>query len=140
MVYLFLGEEGFLRKQALDKLKFKLWGGVMSSLNYDEFYTGEDDLNKIIDCAKTPPFMAKFRMVVIKEINRFNSDEKEILAFFIANKPSDIVMVLMVDSLAPSDLIYKTITKHGRIINFDPLRGDRLHKWISDRFLDLKKR
>lgn len=140
MIYLFLGQEDFLKKEALDKLKSKVSGADSSGLNYEEFQAGEDDLDKIVDCARTAPFMAKFRLLAVKEANRFNTQEKEKLSLFMPNAPASVVLVLLADSLSPSDPLYKAALKNARVVSFDKLSGGRLHRWISERFSRLGKR
>src|SRR3989338_9362122 len=95
MLYLFLGREEFLKKQTLDRLKAKVCPGVSPAFNYEEFSAGEDNLSKIMDCARTAPFMAKFRMLVVKDADRFSPEEKEALVSFAGNLPSSVVMVFM---------------------------------------------
>lgn len=140
MIYLFLGQEEFLKKEALDKLKFKVSGADSSGLNYEEFRAGEDDLSKIIDCARTAPFMTKFRLLAVKEVGRFNPQEKEKLSLFMQNAPASVVLVLLAGSLGSSDPLYKAAAKNGKVISFDKLSGGGLHRWISERFSRLGKR
>lgn len=140
MVYLFLGQEQFLKRQMLQKLKSKVLGQSASGLNYDEFQAGEAELNRIIDSAKTAPFMSKFRLLVITDVNRLNLQEKEALSLFAANKPPTAVLALTADSISASDPVYKTAEKYGKLINFDALKPAELYKWVSDRFAHFKKK
>jgi DNA polymerase III delta subunit len=140
MLYLFLGQEGFLKKQSLDRLKAKVCPGVSVALNYEEFSAGEDDLNRITDCARTAPFMARYRMLVVKDADRFSREEKDALVSFLDSLPSNVVMVLAADSLLPADPFYKIAARRGKVMTFEPLNGDSLYRWITERFADLKKR
>jgi len=134
MVYIYLGQEQFLKRHALEELRIKVCGKDPSNLNYEEFQAGEDDLNKIIDCVKTAPFMARFRLIVVKDINRFDQGQKEAIAAFIKDLPSNAVLVLTADSILPANPIYNTVLKNGKIVNFNPLEDERLYRWVSDRF------
>ena len=140
MVYLFLGQEYFLKKQAMERLKSKISGTDLSGLNCDEFKAQEDDLGKIMECAKTSPFMSKSRLVIINDADKFTPEEKQIVISFIENKPACVVVALIADSFLAQDPLYKAALKHGKQLNFDLLSGDELYKWISDRFLFYRKK
>lgn len=140
MLYLFLGEEQFLKRQELERLKVEEFGRSPSNLNFEEFQAGEDDLNKIIDYAKTAPFMAKRRLAVINEVNRLNSQEKEQLSSFILNKPASAIVVLTSNALSPDEQIYKAAVRTGKVMRFDSLPTAALYKWISEKAAHFGKR
>jgi len=134
MVYLFLGQEQFLKNQTLYKLKVKACGEAVSNINYEEFCSGEASIKEMIDSAKTAPFMSKYRLFVIKDINKLSKEEKEALVLFIETKPQSTVLALIADNLPETDVIRQAVVKHGKVMNFDLLEGAKLNKWIFDRF------
>jgi|GEM_PF-1388564 len=140
MVYLFLGQEYLLKKQAIERLKSKISCGDSSGLNYDEFKAQEDDFGKIMECVKTSPFMSNTRLVIVNDADKFTPEEKQAIISFIENKPASIIIALIADSFLPGDPLYKAVLKYGKQLNFDLLSGDELYKWISDRFLFYRKR
>jgi len=140
MTYLFLGKELFLKKQDLGRLKSSVLRDDRSGLNYDEFQAGEDDINKAIDCAKTVPFMAKSRLIIINEANRLNPQEKEALALLIESNPQAVNIALMAEILAPTDTLYKAVSKHGKIKKYDTLNPDKLYQWVTAEFLKFDKK
>jgi DNA polymerase-3 subunit delta len=139
MVYLFLGQEQFLKNQTLYKLKVKACGEASSNINYEEFYSGEASLNEMIDSAKTAPFMSKYRLFVLKDINKLDNEDKDALVSFIESKPQSTVLALTADSLPEKDAVRQAVAKSGKILNFDLLEGAKLNKWISDRFSQFNK-
>lgn len=140
MVYLFLGQEQFLKNQALYKLKLKVCPDASSNMNYEEFQSGEDDLRLLIDNAKTAPFMSKYRLFIIKDVDRFKPEEKEALVSFIESKPQSAFLALTSERLSAEDIIIKSVLKSGRVMNFDFLQGAQLIKWINEEFAKFNKR
>ncbi len=141
MVYLLLGEEDFLKREFLAKLKADILGAAYFGLNYDEFDSqDEDGANKIIDCARTAPFMAKSRLVVIRQADELGSREKEDIALFIKNKPKSTTLALVADSMPAADIIYSCAAKYGQVRFFNPLKGPGLRQWVVKRFLSFNKK
>ena len=64
-VYLLYGEEDYLRKQYLDKLKKALMGDG-DPMNYHYFEGREINVGARIDTAETMPFFADRRVMVIE--------------------------------------------------------------------------
>jgi len=140
MTYLFLGQEQFLKNQTLCRLKLEACGTAVSNMNYEEFQSGEDGFNELIDNAKTAPFMGKYRLFVLKDVNKLNSQEKGLLVSFMQEKPKSTVLALTAAELPAEDILRKAASERGKIMNFDLLQGAQLNKWIVDRFARFNKR
>lgn len=143
MIYLFLGNEQFLKSRALALLKAKACAGASSYLNYREFSVeeaGQDDFKNLLDDARTAPFMSKHRLFVIRGVNDLSEAQKDELGLFMENKPKSTVLALVAGELKKEDIIYRAVMKCGKIMNFDAFSKDKLNRWINERFAQLKKR
>lgn len=122
-------------------MKLKLCPDSSSNMNYEEFQSGEgDDLNMLINNAKTIPFMSKYRLFILKDVDRLKPQEKEILASFIEKKPQSSFLALTSDKLPADDIIAKSALRFGKAMNFELLQGAQLSKWITDKFTEFNKR
>lgn len=122
MVYLFLGSEKTLKRDALLKLKAQICPEE-ARLNYEEFSAEETDMRKLIEDARTVPLAAKQRLFVINDIDRLSEPDKELLVVFMKNKPESTVLALTADGLKESDPITKAA---GKVMNFDDMQSARL--------------
>ena len=121
-------------------MKFKLCPGASSNMNYEEFQSGKgDDLSRFIDNAKTIPFMSKYRLFILKDVDKLKPQEKEILASFIENKPQSSFLALTSDKLPVDDIIARSALKFGKVMNFELLQGAQLNKWITEKFAEFNK-
>lgn len=134
MVHLFVGEEEFLKQDALNKLKLQVLTGDSASLNYDVFYGQDRNVEKIIECAKTAPFIASKRMVVVKNLEDLGPAQLKVLASYLEVPHPSCVLVLE-SSQASGALqeIYKLVSKYGKVEYFKPLAWGQLNTWIFNR-------
>src|SRR5690554_6564234 len=70
-VYLFFGEEQYIKQQALDQAIDALLDPSFKELNYDQIEGANVDLDTIINACETLPFMSERRLVVLKDLSVF---------------------------------------------------------------------
>ena len=68
-VYLICGDDGYLRRRALEMLKDKYSPDVLPEFNYTEFDGSDCTVDEIAAAAETLPMMAERRMVVVKDMD-----------------------------------------------------------------------
>lgn len=68
-VYLICGDDGYLRRRALDALKKKYMPDVLPEFNYTEFDGSVCSVEEIAAAAETLPMMAERRMVLVKDLD-----------------------------------------------------------------------
>lgn len=68
-IYLICGDEGYLRRRSLEKLKEKYMPVVMPEFNYNEFDGGVCTVDQIAAAVETLPVMAERRMVTVKDLD-----------------------------------------------------------------------
>src|SRR5690554_1886490 len=71
-VYLFFGEEEYIKNQALEQAIKALVDPSFKDLNYVQLDGGQIDLDTIINACETLPFMAERRVVVLKDLSLLN--------------------------------------------------------------------
>ena len=129
-VYLFSGEEDFLKEEEIANLKRSLAAKNESS-DYQLFRVGERPLTDILDIARTIPFMGSVRLIILKGVERFSPTEKESTLFYIKKPSPHTYLILDAQTIKPSEAIYKTLRKVSRSISFKRLVGWELERWIK---------
>jgi DNA polymerase-3 subunit delta len=70
-IYLFFGEEEFLRADMLGRALDTFIGDVsLRSFNYDQLSGNDHKINDVISCAKNYPVMAEMRVVICREAEK----------------------------------------------------------------------
>lgn len=93
-IYLLTGDDESLVRTAVGDLVNDLVGDGDRSMMVDEFDTEEYELRVVVDAAQTPPFLTDKRVVIARNISRFNADELPALLGYLDNplNSSDLVL------------------------------------------------
>ncbi len=129
-VYIFAGEELFLKRQIEELVKSRLFANSSADFNQDIFYAEQASLDKVLDTLRTQPFLSERRLVILKNADKFSAHEKPILDF-LKEKKSKNVFILETDKKL-TDKFIKKIVPFSIPVLFAPLQAGDLNKWISD--------
>ena len=129
-VYIFAGTELFLKRQVEELLKTLLFANSSSEFNQDIFYAQEVSLDKVLDTLRTQPFLSEKRLVILKNADKFSLHEKKLLEF-LETKSSRNIFVLETEKKL-SDRFIKKIVPYAQAVEFKPLEGTELNKWVNE--------
>ena len=136
-VYLFFGEEQYIKQQALDQAIEVLVDPSFRDLNYDQIDGAHVDLDTIINACETLPFMADKRLVVLKDLSIINGkpdgdiDEDRFLEYIKNISETTCLILYCRDGVDKRKKIYRYINKTGKAVEFKHLAGRELHTWIN---------
>lgn len=137
-VYLLAGGEGFLKQRVLDKIKSAVLSPMTEDLNYNLFYGRDAQGPAIIDCIATLPFMAKKRLVVVKDVDQLPPSHKESLISYCRSPRETTCLVLESGQINLEREFYRSIAGGGgKVMSFRPLSDSEIPGWIRDRVKDL---
>jgi DNA polymerase III subunit delta len=129
-VYIFAGEELFLKRQIEELIKSRLFAESSAEFNQDIFYAEQAGLDKVLDTLRTQPFLAEKRLVILRNADKFSGHEPELLEFLKNYKQSNVFILETEKNL--SDKFIKKLMPFATAVLFSPLQGQELNKWISD--------
>jgi DNA polymerase-3 subunit delta len=139
-LYLFYGEEGYLKRQYLNLIEKALFEGEKDMMNYDTFEGKSCDVTKIADALKTMPFMKERRLIAVKDsrlfINGRKNDSQYILEE-LKDIPESTVIVFIEDEVDKRSALYKFVNKEGKAVEFKFLKEAELTGWVVRRFMKL---
>ena len=139
-LYIFHGEEAYLRDFYLGQMKKKLLSAGMEAFNLHTFQAKECDpkaLGQVIDCL---PMMSQRTMVVVYDYDLFKApaDHREALAALFADLPEYVCLVFAYDLIEyKADARTKlaaAIKAHGAVVKFSRQEQGDLVDWIRRRF------
>lgn len=127
-IYLFKGEEGYLRNQYSETLKNALVNED-DTMNYS-YFTGDNiDEAEIIGIGQTLPFLNEYRVVMISDSNVFKGSNDK-LADFLKDVPQETIFIFSEENPDKRSKLYKAITSNGRVIDCAKPSEDVLKRWI----------
>ncbi|MQY69269.1 MAG: DNA polymerase III subunit delta [Firmicutes bacterium] len=131
-VYLFSGEENYLKEDALRRIKETLIKPEFSQFNYDllsgKEISGTELLNKLL----TLPAGGGRRLILIRDAQKLNPSVKEKIIEYLESPSQTSCLILWAPKVDLRKKFYATIEKQGESIAFYPLRDRELSLWVRD--------
>ena len=127
-VYYFFGEDDFLKEQATRDLVDAAVEASTRDFNLEIRRASEVDAESLDALLSTPPMLAERRVVVLRDVDKLKKGARTLLDRYLARPAQDTVLVLVAPSGAKPD---KTLSAHATVVEYAPLTGDRLPRWVS---------
>lgn len=130
--YLFEGEEDYLKKEAVQKLKTELTPRNQD-FNFQRLnatsHTGRD----ILEAASQLPFNNKWYLLVVEEAQKLSSKDKKMIADYLEKPVGSTCLVLIGEKFNHQSKLYNFFKKKDSIVLFYPLTEKKALSWIEDR-------
>lgn len=130
-VILFIGNENYLKEEAIRKLrKSLLGGGPAQELDYKIFYGSESSAREILDYAATFPFSGAKKLVVIKDVEKLSQEDKTRLIAYI-KKPARFTCLVLDASDASRLGDFHSVYRYIKVVHYDDLTDSEARSWIE---------
>jgi DNA polymerase-3 subunit delta len=127
-VYFFFGEDDYLKDARTRELVDVAVDPATRDFNLELRRGGEVDAETLDSLLSTPPMLAERRVVVVRDVDKLKKDARALLLRYLDRPASDTVLVLVAPCGAKMD---KALADRGVAVEFAPLTGDRLPKWVA---------
>ena len=127
-VYFFFGDDDFLKDASVRELVEAAVDPATRDFNLELRRGNELDPEILDSLLSMPPMLAPRRVVVIRDVDRLKKDARAFLTRHLEHPATDMVLVLVAPAGAKAD---KALTDRATTVEFAPLTGDRLPKWIA---------
>lgn len=130
--YLFHGPGEFRLEKILDKIRSDFIPAAARTLNVEVFYGGEKiDPAEITSRARSLPFLASNRLIIIRRAEKFRASELEMFQPYL-EEPVETTCLIFVSSKTDFRMsFYKRIRSLGRAVNFTNLSERQVVPWIK---------
>ena len=136
-IYLLVGEEDYLKNVYTKQMVEAITDG--NDMNAS-FYNGADiDVDDLIENAKSAPFFAEKKIIVVENSGLFSSDG-EAVAEFIPEIPERTVMVFVPNSDDKRTRLCKAIKDEGYICEINKQTEEDVSMWAAKLLANSKKR
>ncbi|GAE87441.1 DNA polymerase III delta subunit [Acetivibrio straminisolvens JCM 21531] len=135
-LYLFYGEEEYLKKFYLGKIEEIILRDDRTGLN-KVVIEGKTEASKIVEACETMPFFAERKLVVVKKSELFNSkrsnsskeNKNDELVEYLQNIPDYICLVFYEEDIDKRLKIVGAVKKYGLMVEFPFQKPHELVKW-----------
>lgn len=140
-VYIFHGEESYLREYYLSELKKQLVGGGFEQFNYHKLEGKGLTVQTLTETAEAMPMMAQRTMVEVVDWDLFklNEEQRKGLIALLEDFPDYCCLVFVYDQVEykPNKTYKKlcaALDKQAQTVKFEEQSQSEILKWISRRF------
>ncbi len=136
-IYLFFGKEDYLKESTLNKFKDKVIPSNQRELNYKVFYGGKNSLTEIMKEIEIIPFMAKYKLIVLKEAENIDKTERVKLIDYLNHwhltNNFSFLIIIYKENIPDKELI-AAVKRIGLIVKLDIPDKSELTLWIKVKF------
>ena len=128
--YYLHGDDDFLKEDAVRQLITAAVDPATRDFNLDVRDGATLDAESLSSLLGTPPMMAERRMVLVRDAAAIKKGVRVALDRYLDTPASDVLLVLVApagEKGAPDKALAARVT----VVEFDPLTGDRVTKWIT---------
>ncbi len=126
--YYITGEDDYQKDDAVSQLIEAALDPQSRDFNLDVRKAADLDAETLGSLLSTPPMMAERRIIVIRDAGALKKDARKALDQYLRNPASDLMLILTAASGSKTD---QDLSGAARMLQFDPLTGDRLPRWIA---------
>ena len=127
-VYYLYGDDDFLKDARVRELVEAAVDPATRDFNLELRHGTAIDAEGLDSLLSTPPMLAERRVVVVREVDKLKKDARTLLDNYLKRPADDTVLVLV----SPSGIrVDKGLSERSTSIEFAPLTGDRVPKWVK---------
>ncbi len=139
-LYLFHGEEAYLREHYLDRLRERLLPPGSEAFNLKRLEGKDCETREILRAADCLPMMAERTLVLVRDFDLFRTGEadRQALVDYLADLPEYLCLVFVYDTLDykpdARTKLAAALKEHGLTVEFPRQSQGDLVDWIARRF------
>jgi DNA polymerase III subunit delta len=130
------GGDEFLKDEATAAIVAAHLDPATRDFNYDQLRAGETEPETLLSICATPPMMAAWRVVVVRDVQAFaaHARGRAALEALLARAVPDLALVLVAQVPERSSArIYDRLRKQATSVEFAPLAAGDLPGWLIER-------
>jgi len=126
--YYIIGEDEYQKEDAIRQLVDAAIEVSARDFNLDTRRAAELDGESLRVLLSTPPMMAQRRVIVLTDVGGLKKEPRNVLDNYLRNPAADLLLIMSAGSGSKVD---SALSSASTPLQFDPLSGDRIPKWIA---------
>lgn len=130
-VYLFYGPGEFRMERVLDRVKASLIPEGVKDFNLEIVYGGEAEPDEILQRARSFPFMADHRLIIVRRTESFSPEGLGKFLPYFDNPASSTCLIFVASKTDFNKPFFKALRARGWAVQFEEIRNQNLVPWIT---------
>ncbi|RJX35900.1 MAG: DNA polymerase III subunit delta [Desulfarculus sp.] len=132
-LYGVFGEEDFLVSQALEAFLNSPAFAQNPSLNVERFLAAEASPVRVLESARTLPFLGSRRLVLVSEAHLYNAEQAAKFLPYLSDPTPSTCLVFAGSKLDARTKFAKTLAQAGQVHTFGKMYARQLIPWLKQR-------
>lgn len=132
-VVLVKGDDPALLAEAVREATELALDGADRTLALEEMSGDDLAVASIVDAARTPPFLAERRVLVVRDVGRWSSEDLVPLIDYLAAPETTASIVLVAGGGQTSQRLLNAVKKAGRVVDGGAPSGRARITWVTER-------
>lgn len=130
--YLFYGQDEFTLERVLARIREEFIPGSSRDFNLEICYGGEENADPydIINRARTMPFLASSRLIIVRRMEVFTTDQLDKFIPYLEDPVKSTCLIFISSKTDFRYNFYKKIDSLGLAVNFPEIKGRQVVPWI----------
>jgi len=128
--YFIWGEDDYQKDDAIRQLIEAALDPGARDFNLDTRRSADVDAETLGVLLSTPPMMAERRIIVLRDVATLGKDARKVLDEYLKRPAPDLLLIITGAAGSRPDT---TLLASSTSLQFDPLTGDRIPRWITHR-------
>jgi DNA polymerase-3 subunit delta len=133
LLYGLFGEEDFLVAQALEVFLVSPAFSQNPSLNVERFHALDTSPSRVLESARTLPFLGRRRLVLVQELEAYKAEQLNAFLPYIEDPAPSTCLVLAGLKLDSRTRMAKALAKAGKVHVFKKMWPRDLPPWLNQR-------
>jgi DNA polymerase III subunit delta len=129
LLYLFLGQEKYLKREALGMLKAAVLGEEISVFNYTEHSVAAEGLAELMAIAEQYPMFSGKRLVCARDFDKLSDGELDALKSYLKNPQPTTTLVFQTENIDKRRNVSIALIKSCAVVEFNPLKEREAAEW-----------
>lgn len=129
-VYLFYGQSQLLREKVLTAFRDTFLAPEARDFNLHRFYADETDPGAILDTARSLPFLAQARLVIVRRTDGFSAAQLEGFLPYLENPAETTCLIFVAEKANFRIKFFQALRARGAAVHFKPPVDSQVIPWI----------
>jgi len=140
MNYLLVGQEEYLKRQFVEKIKKSISHDRRGLPDFEVFHAGAAKISEILESCGTLPFASEKKLIIVKNIDKFTQKEKDLILKYLKSPSRSTSLLLESSSDEFNNKFLEKISKFAQPMKCHRLKERELDLWIKKEFASRGKK
>lgn len=118
----FVGEEAYGMEELVHLLRDTYLDHANRDFNFEQFACREAEMETVLNAARTSPFLASRRLVVLRNLQELSDGARDSLGEYLQNPVSETLLVMTAERLDKKLSLSRLLRQHADWVEFSKLR------------------